>query len=125
MTVKNKFFNAEAVTEKPEAAKTGALSICQRTSECLVPKVWLIDIPNAMDVMKTQGTRKTFTSPTPGFRHKFFSISRAPKVRWYNVLKYLKIFRPLLTVLIGPVVKSVYDQRLEIKFRCSNNSYIM
>ena len=25
--------------------------------------------------------------------------------------RYLKVFRPLLTVLIGPVVKSVCDQR--------------
>ena len=26
--------------------------------------------------------------------------------------RYLKLFRPLLTVLIGPAVKSVWDRRL-------------
>ena len=39
--------------------------------------------------------------------------------------KYLKLFRSLITVLIGHVVKSVCDQRLLSMFRCSNNSFIM
>ena len=34
--------------------------------------------------------------------------------------RYLKLFRPLLAVLTGPVVKSVCDKR--ILFCCSNNS---
>ena len=33
--------------------KIGTLSICQSTSEWLVSKIWLIGIPNVMDVIKT------------------------------------------------------------------------
>ena len=38
---------------------------------------------------------------------------------------YLKLLRSLLTMLIGPVVKYVCDQRLQIIFPCSSNSFIM
>ena len=38
---------------------------------------------------------------------------------------YLKLLRSLLTVLIGPVAKYVCDQRLQIIFPCSSNSFIM
>ena len=44
-------FNAEAALVK-SLAKINALSICQSTTKWLVPKIWLIDTPNAMDVIK-------------------------------------------------------------------------
>ena len=109
-----KHFNAEtAIVRSP--AKIGTLPSCQSTSKWLVSKIWLMNIPNVMDVINKD--KDNLQGQLLGVQQLIFLVNSSFFPEFgiiFQILssRYLKFFRQLLTVLIGPVVKFVCNRRL-------------